>query len=216
MCLRILRELSIQISPTFIHGFRTKNLKQGVKQSIRGDSIVQQFLARKSFSTFQSSATFLDMITETLEKSLDYEEERGKPMPSRNHAAIEVSLIAEFIKHRDFRVYSELTLDFAGQPYTPDFSIYSREELDLRHDIIRRTDPPLLVVEIFSPRQGSQDIMEKVDVYFRNGVKSCWIIAPPLHTISILKPDGSTETHDSGVAKDPVTGITADLAGVFS
>ena len=77
--------------------------------------------------------------------------------------------------------------------------------------MIRRTDPPLLVVEIFSPRQGYQDVMEKIDVYFRNGVKSCWIVSTPIHNITILGPGGH-----SGVAKDPVTGLTADLATVFS
>jgi hypothetical protein len=71
-------------------------------------------------------------------------------------------------------------------------------------------------VEIFSPRQGYQDVMEKVDVYFRQGVKSCWIVSPPLHTVSILHPEGSTDTFNAGIAKDPITGLTADLAAVFS
>jgi Uma2 family endonuclease len=156
------------------------------------------------------------MSIETLEKPLTYEEERGKPMPSYNHAAIQVNLITEFARNREFRVCSELTLEFEGRPYTPDLSIYPRQALDLRHDIIRRTDPPLLVVEIFSPRQGYQDVMEKVDVYFRQGVKTCWIVSPPLHTVSILRPDGSTDTFNAATAKDPVTGLTADLAAVFS
>ena len=156
------------------------------------------------------------MATEILDKPLSYEEERGKPMPSFNHAAVQTNLIAEFARQREFRVCSELTLEFDGRPYTPDLSVYPREVLDLRHDQIRRSDPPLLVVEIFSPRQGSEDVMEKLDVYFRNGVKSCWVVSPPLHTISILRPDGSTETFNAGVAKDPVTGLTADLAQVFS
>ena len=156
------------------------------------------------------------METEILDKPLTYEEERGKPMPSYNHAAIQVNLITEFARNREFRVCSELTLELEGRPYTPDLSVYPRESLDLRHDLIRRTDPPLLVVEIFSPRQGSQDVMDKVDVYLRSGVKSCWVISPPLHTVSILRPDGSADTFSSGIAKDPVTGLTADLAAVFS
>ena len=156
------------------------------------------------------------MATETLVKPLSYEEERGKPMPSFNHASIQTNLAVEFAQQREFRVCSELTLEFEGQPYTPDLSVYHREALDLRHDQIRRTDPPLLAVEIFSPRQGYQDVMEKLDIYFRNGVKSCWIVSPPLHTISILRPDGSTDTVNSGLAKDPATGLTADLERVFS
>lgn len=156
------------------------------------------------------------MSMETLDKPLTYEEERGKPMPSSNHGAIQANLIVEFARHRELRVYSELTLEIEGQHYTPDLSLYPREALDLRHDVIRRTDTPTTVVEIFSPTQGSQSVMEKVDVYFRHGVKSCWIVSPPLHTIKIITADGREETIHSGVAKDPVTELTADLTAAFS
>ena len=156
------------------------------------------------------------METEILDKPLTYEEERGKPMPSVNHAAIQINFGVEFAKDRRFRVYSELTLEFEGRSFTPDLSIYPRQELDLRHDIVKRTDPPLLVVEIFSPQQGYQDVMDKVDVYFRNGVKSCWIVSPPLHTVSLLSCDGKEQIFHAGVATDPATGLTADLAVVFS
>ena len=156
------------------------------------------------------------METEILDKPLTYEEERGKPMPGFNHAAIQVNLITEFARNRAFRVCSELTMELEGQSYTPDLSIYPRQELNLRHDIVKRTDAPLLVVEIFSPRQGSQEVMDKVDVYLRNGVKSCWIVSPPLHTISLLSPDGKEQIFYEGVATDPATGLTVDLAAVFS
>lgn len=151
-----------------------------------------------------------------MERRLTYEEERGKPMPSFNHGAIQANLIGEFIPQRQFRVCSELSLELGGQPLTPDLSIYRREQLDLRHDVIRATEPPLLVVEILSPTQGTQVVLEKVETYFRNGVKSCWIVSPPFHTITMLKPDGTQEVVPQGVAKDPATGLTANLAAVFS
>ncbi len=156
------------------------------------------------------------MITETLGKTLTYEEERGKPMPSFNHGAIQANLIGEFIRQREFRVCSELTLELGGQSYTPDLSLYRRQPLDLRHDVIRHAEPPLVAVEIFSPTQGYQSVMDKVDVYLRNGVKSCWVVSPPLHTITIFGPGGQEEIVHSGVAKDAATGLTADLAAVFS
>jgi len=137
-------------------------------------------------------------------------------MPSFNHGAIQSNLIGEFIRQPDFRIVSELTLQLDGQTYTPDLSIYPRQQLNLRRDEIHRTDPPLLVVEILSPTQGYQSVMDKVDAYFRNGVKSCWIVSPPFRTITILKPDGTEEVVHSGVATDPATGLTADVAAVFS
>ena len=156
------------------------------------------------------------MSTEAIEKPLTYEEERGKPLPSRNHSSIQMNLGAEFMRHREFRVHSELTLDINGKSYTPDLSIYPRTPLNLRHDVARCPDPPLLVVEIFSPQQGTQDVLDKVDAYFAFGVKSCWVVSPPMHSIQILTADGKETVLNSGTATDPVTGLTADLAAVFS
>ena len=158
----------------------------------------------------------MPMSVETVIKPLSYEEERGKPMPSLNHGSIQMNLGAEFLRQRAFRVVSELTLDIGGKSFTPDLSIYPRTPLDLRRDTSRRSDPPLLVVEIFSPQQGTQEVMDKVDAYFAHGVKSCWIVSPPMHSIQILTSDDREIVLNTGVATDPVTGLTADLAAVFS
>ena len=158
----------------------------------------------------------MTMNVETIEKPLSYEEERGKPMPSTNHSAIQSNLIIAFAANRQLRVLSELTLDIGGKSFTPDLSIYPRTPLDLRRDVSHRSDPPLLVVEIFSPQQGTQEVMDKVDAYFAHGVKSCWIVSPPMHSIQILTSDDREIVLNSGVATDPVTGLTADLAAVFS
>src|SRR5438874_13153560 len=145
------------------------------------------------------------MSVTTVDRPLTYEEERGKPMPSLNHGAIQANLGGELQRNRDFRVVSELTLDIGGKSYTPDLSIYPRIPLDLRHDVSRCPYPPLLVVEIFSPQQAIQEVMDKVDVYFGFGVKSCWIVSPSMHSIQILSADGRETILHSGTATDPVT-----------
>jgi Uma2 family endonuclease len=71
-------------------------------------------------------------------------------------------------------------------------------------------------VEIFSPTQTQQSVMEKVEAYFRNAVKSCWLISPYLKTITILGQDGKEHVFNSGVARDPYTGLSADVTAVFS
>jgi Uma2 family endonuclease len=149
-------------------------------------------------------------------RPLSYEEERGKPMPSRNHGRVQTNLIGEFVQQRQFSIYSELTLNVAGTDYTPDISVYPHEPADFRHDESSRADMPLVAVEILSPSQSLQEVVEKAEVYLRNGVKSCWIVSPPLRTVTVLLPEGREEVFHQGVAKDPVTGISADLAKVFS
>jgi Uma2 family endonuclease len=159
---------------------------------------------------------FFGMITEVPEQPLSYEEERGKPMPSQSHAAAQANLTGEFLRQPEFRVYSEFTLQFEGAPYTPDLSVYHHEPVDWRHDKIRRQDPPLVVVEIASPTQGYQALMEKLDIYFRNGVKSCWMVSPHLKLITIFGLAGEEQNFDSGIARDPRTGLQANVATVFS
>ena len=149
-------------------------------------------------------------------KSISYEEEWGKPMPSRNHGRVQTNLIVEFAQNKQWSVYSELTLLIEGRKFTPDLSVYRQEPADFRHDEAARTDLPLLTVEILSASQTVESLVEKAELYLRHGVKSCWIVSPPLRTVSILLPNGREEVFHGGIATDPATGLTADLAKVFS
>jgi len=150
------------------------------------------------------------------ERALSYEEERGKPMPSFNHAYIELRLGAQFLADRRFCPLTELALELLpGEPMTPDISVYPQQAVDLRRDQIRRTDPPLLTVEIVSPTQGFNPVMEKVAVYLAQGVKSVWVVTPPLREVTIFLPDGTQQSHHGGIVRDPVIGISADLDAVF-
>ena len=156
------------------------------------------------------------MSTVVAEKLSTYQEERGKPMPSVNHGAVQTNLTLEFGKNSDFRIFNELTLSINGKPYTPDLSVYPRKPLDFRHDVSRCTEPPLMVVEILSPQQPVQDVMDKLDVYFAFGVKSVWVVSPPMRSIQIVTADGREAVLNSGTATDPATSLTANLAAVFS
>ena len=137
-------------------------------------------------------------------------------MPSFNHGAVEMNLGFEFKKAGKFRVLCELSLELDGHQMTPDLSVYPAGPIDFRHDIIRRTDPPLLVVEILSPRQAYEDVMDKISRYLESGVKSCWMVIPPTQTITIFSPGGVQKTFTEGTVTDPAIGLSAELAAVFS
>jgi Uma2 family endonuclease len=147
----------------------------------------------------------------------EYEQERGKPMPSKNHGLVQLYLGIAFAKHDDrFTVIPELSLELGGRPFVPDLSVYPKLPIDWRHDEIRMTDPPLTVVEILSPTQGMEELISKADAYFEAGVKSCWIVQPMLEAIAVLVPGKSkTELHSSGEITDPATGITVKVDEIF-
>lgn len=144
-----------------------------------------------------------------------YEEERGKPMPSFNHAVAQINLGFEFMKRGGVRVASELTIEIDGRRYTPDLSVYPERKVNWEHDTLRETTMPLVTVEILSPTQPSQDLMEHKEIYLTAGVKSCWVVLPSFKSIYIYAKDQPVLSFTSGVAHDPVTGLQADLAEVF-
>ena len=147
----------------------------------------------------------------------DYEQERGKPMPSLNHSYVQLRLGAEFlVRHPNLISFSELTLQVAyDHRRTPDLSVYAEHKVDFRRDVIAPDEPPLTVVEIFSPSQSPQDVMALVDEYFSFGVKTCWLVTPYLRNIAIFCADGQEVQFSKGIALDPITGLSADLANVF-
>ena len=154
-------------------------------------------------------STFVEM------PSLTYEKERGKPMPSLNHSIVQVRLILEFSRTTEL-IFSELSLELSfGKTRVPDLSIFKNRIVDFRHDEVTVSDPPETVVEIFSPRQASEDVMSKLDEYFAFGIKTVWVVSPPLRHVTIFAADGTEARFTEGIATDPVTGLTADLTKIF-
>ncbi len=140
-----------------------------------------------------------------------------KPTPGFAHSSVQANLTGEFLKHRAFRACSELDIQLNGRPLRPDLCLYPREPLNLKREIYRRTDPPPLAVEIVSAGQGLDEVMEKTEFYLSAGVQSVWVVVPPVRTVTICTPDGQEQTFSSrGTITDPATGVTADLAAVFS
>lgn len=145
-----------------------------------------------------------------------YEAERGKPMPSYNHAAVQVSLAMAFAKYRhEYSFLSELSLKLNGESFTPDICIYSKREPNWLHDTKSMTEPPLTAIEILSPSQGIETFGTKFAAYFAAGVKSCWLVQPFGKTIFIFTPDEQIAVFHEEVLTDPTTGITLDTKEIF-
>jgi Uma2 family endonuclease len=147
----------------------------------------------------------------------DYEKERGKPMPSKNHGLIQSSLI--FILslnfRKDFSFPTELTIQLDGKDYVPDICIYPKMQFNGRQDEIRMTDLPLTAIEIISPTQGQEDIMKKFEAYFSNGIKSCWFVQTFNDSISVFLPDNQVLVFHNEILTDPTNQIAIDLKEVF-
>ncbi len=148
----------------------------------------------------------------------DYELERNKPTPSFNHGVVQHRLGTALSSFSAFTLASELTLKFPdGEKLTPDLCAYPRRTIDWSRDIIGMTEMPRMVVEIVSPCQGFQDIMEKLDRFFAHGVESAWVIQPYSQSITIYLPGQSRPLNFfQGEVRDPATGMTVRVEDIFA
>ncbi len=135
--------------------------------------------------------------------------------PSSNHAYLQAKLAAAFVNLDQYSVYSELSLEISGKEYVPDIAIFQDRKPNYRHDEIKVTEIPILVIEILSPSQKISEIVEdKFPVYFQAGIQSCWSIEPYTQAISIWTPT-EVATFSKGKVVDSVLNITIPVETIF-
>lgn len=149
---------------------------------------------------------------------LDYELERGKPMPSLNHSVLQLRLGVLLSKsyERDFTFASELSISLADKPFVPDLCIYPKRKVDWQNDEVRLSEPPLTTIEISSPKQNFDDFERKLKAYFDAGVKSFWLVIPFTETLTIFYPNEKPVSFTTGEAIDKTNGITLSVDDLFA
>jgi Uma2 family endonuclease len=154
---------------------------------------------------------------ETTNIKSDYELQRGKPVPSKNHAFVQTRLIVAFAtQFEQYQVLSELSLELKSSEKVPDLAIFENIEFTPGNDEIRVTQMPLCAIEILSPKQNLGDLLAKAHVYFENGVGSYWLVLPDLKSIYVFQsPQDYAVFLKREILKDDVLGIELDLKGIF-
>lgn len=94
--------------------------------------------------------------------------------PSYNHSYLAYRIAKVLDQDEKYNLHIEMTLDISGTDYIPDIVLYKKERIDFLHDKVKADKPPLLLVEILSPKQAVNEITEKFEVYLLAGVQSCW------------------------------------------
>jgi len=163
----------------------------------------------------------MELLTKTVEETFlsAYELDRKKPMPTLLHGAIQANLIIQIAVNypNQFRIASEVTLATKPDGSTPDLVLYPAGALDYKNDPSRRTDAPLLAVEIQSASQSTKDMVIKLEPYFYFGLQSCWIVIPDLQAILVYdNPFHYTFFHGDDILKDTLLTIEIPLAKVFN
>ena len=148
----------------------------------------------------------------------DYELERGKPMPTWNHAVLQQRILLSIATRyaEQFCVLPELNLSVNREKLVPDLAIFAGADSFLDHDIQLTTEMPVVAVEIISPSQPVVELTTKAEQYLRAGVKSCWVVIPEFKQVVVSTQIGDYEAfgrHE--ILRDPVTGIELNLTSLF-
>ena len=156
---------------------------------------------------------------EALETSLsDYELERGKPAPSFNHGFIQANLARHLGNrlHTTHTITSETNLKLEDKKLVPDLTIFAKRAPDMRHDVLWTQEASLTTIEILSPKQDLDSLLEKANLFLAAGVKSCWIVIPAVGTVAVFTGPNTYRSFASGAVIDDVLGVEISLADIFS
>jgi Uma2 family endonuclease len=148
----------------------------------------------------------------------DYETERGKPMPDRNHAIIQSNLLFSLrVTTRDrFSILTEIHIDMPERDRVPDLAIYEPLVFDPDVNELSMIKPPLCAIEILSEMQNVNVLMKKKREYFTAGILSYWLVLPSLRTIYVFYSveDSVVFTHKD-ILIDKLLNIELDLSEIF-
>mgnify|MGYP000735525418 CR=1 FL=1 len=135
--------------------------------------------------------------------------------PSYHHGYVCLNVGSALKQFEQYAVFSELTLAI-DKDYIPDICIYPKRTINFAEkDIIRMTEMPVGVVEVTSPTQTPQDLLEKFDVYFEAGVQSCWLVVPPTMTVTVYRAPNQGQIFHTGEIVDPVLEIRIPINVIF-
>ena len=101
--------------------------------------------------------------------------------------------------------------------YIPDIAVYPWRKVDYTHgDEIRVEEIPLLIIEILSPTQGMQEIIDTFVIYLQSGVKSCWLVQPYGQSVMVwTSPETYTHVVEGDLV-DNALGLRVPLAQIFA
>jgi Uma2 family endonuclease len=119
-----------------------------------------------------------------------------KPMPQGEHSTIQgelVTAINQAVKPRKIaRAFPELRCTFADRSIVPDIAVFRWERIPRTEKgrIANRFEiHPDWLIEILSPEQSANQVIDKIIFCIHQGTELGWLIDPKDESVMILKPN---------------------------
>jgi Uma2 family endonuclease len=162
----------------------------------------------------------------------EFQESEGKKMSSIKHSLTQTRLATLLSNDEKLTTFVELSLD-ASQIDLSQFGIKAKDELipdvcvyleppfepddEVDDDALNISQMPDLVIEVLSPKQTINELLNKFKAYFALGVKSCWLAVPSMEAIKVYSPGNQYRTFslESQEMIDEVMDIRLPIQKVF-
>ncbi|MGZ8218190.1 Uma2 family endonuclease [Methylomagnum sp.] len=141
-------------------------------------------------------------------------QQTSEVMPSLNHSYLCIEILQKLLADETILRMPELTLDIE-KGITPDISIFPRSQIkpNFLRDVVKFQEPPRLAIEILSPIQTIQELLEKAAGLIKAGVKAVWTVEPYGRTVFVTTPEGERIFHGGTLETD---GIKVDFSKIFN
>ena len=132
--------------------------------------------------------------------------------------SIMMNLMVQLAKRYDskYDILPSIDISLPDQDFTCDLGIFPPREIDWFNDIIR-VEPPIAAFEIVMPSETTESLINAIKKhYFKNGVKSAWVISPDQKSVTLIKPDGEIQVSKKGSILDSATNIELSVTEIFA
>jgi Uma2 family endonuclease len=171
-------------------------------------------------------------MSEMIEFEDEALEDEEDHMGSIIHSGTQAKLTGLLLNNENLSVFTELSLDIsqhdlskyrlkAKDDLKPDICAYvgppPMPDEEFEDDLISVSQMPELAIEVLSPRQSVGYLVRKIKAYFALGIKSCWLVMPPLEVIRVFSQPRYYKTFDVNDIElvDEVIDIRLPIQKVF-
>ena len=119
------------------------------------------------------------------------------------------------------RAFTEARTTFAGASYVPDVSVYTWDRIPVDEHgylLLDAVTAPDIAVEIASPGQGRQKLLDRCRWYVENGVRVAVLVDPRRFPVTELRPDTEPRVYRRGQSLDlgdVIAGFALSLDELF-
>lgn len=149
------------------------------------------------------------------------------PSPGRVHQKVSAALFQKLLAHVSSRGLGEVyyapfdVVLSESDVVQPDILFVAKERLQIIRDggVFGAPD---LVVEILSPHSARLDLVQKLSLYARHGVREYWIIDPANRSVDLWTSQGEALdvrcvlAHDGALQSSVLAGLVIPLGEIFS